>query len=229
MDTVIYNVKSDKISKGKRIVLLSDLHNEPYDQIIEKTKKAKPDAIMVAGDLVNRHNKTYDRVLSFFEQLSKISKTYFSYGNHEIIFNVLTKEEIEATGAILLDNEYTKYGDEFIIGGQTPYADFDWLTDFEHQKGFKILLCHHPEYYPRYLKYKKVDLILSGHAHGGQMRPFGIALFAPGQGFFPEYTFGYYDEKMIVGRGLAHGGLIPRMFNSTEVVVVDIGQQNQVL
>ena len=99
-----------------------------------------------------------------------------------------------------------------------PGPDLAWLKDFEQQDGFKILLCHHPEYRDRYLKDMKIDLILSGHAHGGQIRFAGQGLFAPGQGLFPKYTSGMYGN-LVVSRGLANtAGFIPRLGNPTEIV-----------
>jgi predicted MPP superfamily phosphohydrolase len=86
----------------------------------------------------------------------------------------------------------------------------------------KILLCHHPEYYERYLKDKSIDLTVSGHAHGGQWRFFGKGVFAPGQGIFPRYTSGVYDGKLVVSRGLKPARIIPRFFNAPEVVIIDI-------
>ncbi len=100
--------------------------------------------------------------------------------------------------------------------------DTSWLADLERQKGFRLLLSHHPEYYPQYLKDRKIDLILSGHAHGGQIRLFGRGLFAPGQGVLPKYTSGVFDGKMVISRGLANNAhFIPRLFNPREIVFLE--------
>ncbi|NCC86735.1 MAG: hypothetical protein EOM05_02550 [Clostridia bacterium] len=221
MDISYYTVKNNKITMPQRIVLLSDLHNDVYDDIVDIVADENPDIIAVVGDIVDRHRMTYSRSLGFLSSLSKIATTYFSFGNHEVQFDVLSESEIQNTGAILLDNEYKTHG-EILIGGHTPSTDFLWLDEFENKKGFKLLLCHQPEYYKKYLKHRNVDLILSGHAHGGQFRPFGVPLYAPGQGFFPRYTCGFYEGKLIVGRGLSDVRLIPRLFNPTEIVVIDV-------
>ena len=97
-----------------------------------------------------------------------------------------------------------------------------WLENFSSEDKFSILLCHHPEYYPKYLKNKNIDLILSGHAHGGQIRLFGRGLFAPGQGALPKYDGGVFDNRLVVGRGLANTAFVPRLFNPREIVCVDI-------
>lgn len=221
METNFYNIKSDKIIKPIRIVMLSDLHNIDYDEIIELVKKQLPDIITVVGDIVDRHKKTYSNSLGFLNELSKIATTYFSYGNHEMKFPVLTEDDIKSTGAILLDNNCKQDG-ELLICGQTPKADFDWLDEIEKQNQFKLLLCHHPEYYAKHLKHRDIDLIFSGHAHGGQWRFFGHAIYAPNQGIFPKYTSGLYDNKLIVSRGLADTRIVPRIGNPTHILVVDI-------
>jgi predicted MPP superfamily phosphohydrolase len=102
------------------------------------------------------------------------------------------------------------------------YVRLDMFEGFPSSEKFSILLCHHPEYYPKYLKDKNIDLILSGHAHGGQIRLFGRGLFAPGQGILPKYDGGAFDNRLVVGRGLANTAFVPRFFNRREIVCVDI-------
>ena len=96
----------------------------------------------------------------------------------------------------------------------------DWLDTFCAERGYHLLLCHHPEYYPRYLRERQIELILSGHAHGGQIRLFGQGLFAPGQGLFPKLTSGVTDGRLVVSRGLANCQKVPRLFNPTELVYI---------
>ncbi len=223
MDITYYTIKSNKIDTPQRIVMLSDLHNESYDGIVNSVAEIEPDIITVVGDIVDRHKKTYSRGLGFLKFLNDIAPTYFSYGNHEVKFNVLSRREIEKTGTILLDNDYAYVQNaDFFIGGHTPSTSFDWLDEFEQEDGFKLLLCHQPEYYKKNLKNRNIDLIFSGHAHGGHWRFFGIPVFAPGQGIFPKYTSGCYDSKLVVGRGLADSRMVPRLFNPIEIVVVEL-------
>lgn len=99
-----------------------------------------------------------------------------------------------------------------------PRPELDWLKDFETQEGFKLLLCHHPEYRDRYLKGRKIDLILAGHAHGGQIRILDQGLFAPGQSLLPRYTSGVHGN-MVISRGLSNtASFIPRLGNPPEIV-----------
>lgn len=106
-----------------------------------------------------------------------------------------------------------------------------WLSEFEKEQGYKVLLSHHPEYWSLrkpYLSQHPIDLALSGHAHGGQIRLFGRGVYAPGQGWMPKYTSGVFDGeygKMIISRGLANtASPVPRVFNPTEVVYVEVRQ-----
>ncbi len=101
--------------------------------------------------------------------------------------------------------------------------DLDSLDTFCKTPGFKLLLCHHPEYYDRYLRDTDIDLIISGHAHGGQWRMFGRGIYAPDQPLFPKYTSGVHEGRLVISRGVANSvPLIPRFFNPCEVVVVEI-------
>ena len=111
--------------------------------------------------------------------------------------------------------------------GRKIEPEIGWLDEFEAVPGFRVLLCHHPEYYPRYLVNRKIDLILSGHAHGGQVRLFGRGVYAPGQGLLPKYTSGVYDGKLVVSRGLANTAGVLRLFNPTEIVYVRLSSERE--
>lgn len=101
--------------------------------------------------------------------------------------------------------------------------DLNFLNKFSDADGIKILLCHYPHYYEKYVKGKNIDLVLSGHAHGGQWRIFGRGVYAPHQGLFPKYTSGIHDGKHIISRGAANNVKpIPRFFNPCEVLEINI-------
>ena len=188
--------------------------------------------------------------LPFLEACADIAPTFYSVGNHDWMLGARDLAILRDAGVTALDNSFVRFGD-LCIGGLTSGVvmryrldghirlsrsifrhdflghdsptepDTAWLNEFEAQDGYKLLLCHHPEYWKKYLQGRKIDLILSGHAHGGQIRLFGQGLFAPGQGWFPKYTSGIYGN-MIVSRGLANtGGIIPRLFNPCEIVYIE--------
>ena len=111
--------------------------------------------------------------------------------------------------------------------GEKPQPETDWLRGFERQDGYKILLCHHPEYWPL-LQSCDIDLVISGHAHGGQWRFYDPLIkrwrgvYAPGQGLFPMLTEGVTDSRLLISRGLSNTVRpIPRLFNRTELVYVN--------
>ena len=111
-----------------------------------------------------------------------------------------------------------------LLHRKRPLPKISWLDDFEKTDSYKLLLCHHPEYYPRYLQNRKIDLICSGHCHGGQWRYYSLihkewrGVYAPGQKFFPKFTSGIYDGRLLVSRGLSNTTIFPRLFNPTEVI-----------
>ena len=162
---------------------------------------------------------------------------YYSRGNHEWGLDDVYREAVKATGAVLLENEWTKFGDAWIGGqnsarcgakykdgkeitGNCGEPDIEWLKN-DTPDGYRVLLNHHPEYYSLIEPY--ADLILCGHTHGSQAVVFGRGLFAPGQGWFPKYTKGvYHDNKMIVSAGLTNTTWVPRINNPTELVIVEV-------
>lgn len=235
MKLTTYERTSPKVSEAYDLIMLSDIHNKPFDKIIAQVEREKPDAILVVGDIVDRHRKTWKRALPFLSVCSDVAPTFFSYGNHEIKFPKLSEDDILGTGVILLDDSFIRFGD-LLLGGQTPYTGFGWLERFEAQDGYKILLNHHPEYFlkepdgrkaftgaPGLQSHTEIDLILAGHAHGGQWRFFNRGVLAPGQGLMAKYVRGEYGN-MIVGTGAANTAtpLIPRFFNPREIVKIKI-------
>ena len=112
-------------------------------------------------------------------------------------------------------------------------SDYAWLDTFVKVPRYRILLSHHPEYWcleEPMLSNRDIDLVLSGHAHGGQFRLFGQGFFAPGQGWFPKYTSGIHHGKrgrMIISKGMANTvKFAPRLFNPTEVVYIEVVRGN---
>lgn len=220
------------VNKGFRISVVSDVHSMPkYERIISLLQKEKPDVIFIPGDLCH-YCDDVDIPLAFLRDAVKIAPVYYSFGNHE---RNTDESAFQIDGVHLLNDKYKSIGD-VIVGGlrsgfrgqpenavmDTPVPDLDFINEFESLSGVKLLLCHHPEYYPKYLKDRNIDLIFSGHAHGGQWRFFGRGVFAPGQGLFPKYIDGLYDNKLIVSPGLANNVIVPRLFNPPTLITVDI-------
>ena len=245
-----YVVKKEKISASCLFAVISDLHGCDPNKAIEILKSVSPDFILAPGDIFERLDGSCDSInengFILLSEASKIAPVFYSGGNHEIggthswalgfgkkvpkkaEINEKNKEKLKACGAYILDNSYERYGG-FVFGGLSSgilndgrKPDIRWLDEFCSAGCPKILLCHHPEYYEKYLRELDIDIIVSGHAHGGQWSFFGRGVFAPGQGVFPKYCAGIFDERLVISRGMKTGGCIPRIFNPTEVVTVRI-------
>ncbi|WP_034549624.1 metallophosphoesterase [Carnobacterium funditum] len=241
---------SGKGLKGKKIVQLSDLHLPRQGvsmlQLVKKVALEKPDVIVLTGDVVDvRGNLPETKLQNLAQSLISIAPTYAVTGNHDANGGYLQEwEDILTTAGVrvLIDEaEWIEFEEDgFVLMGLSEKEDFDRaprpilrgisLTEGMQQQP-KILLAHHPELFEDYLMdlTKAPDLILSGHAHGGQIRlPFVGGLFSPGQGKWPKYTDGvYYDSempgnRMIVSRGIGNSTFPFRFNNRPEVVIVTL-------
>lgn len=173
-----------------------------------------------------------ENAYTFLREAGKIAPVCYSVGNHEWYFLDEDYRVFEENKITLLDNRDITFAapdGSVLIGGLSTRYDLDWLKSFSEKPGYKILLCHHPEYYSRYVKGTECDtfdLILSGHVHGGQWRIFGKGVFAPGQGFFPKYSHGMYDGKLIVSAGASNTVDIPRFGNPCELVMIECNKNS---
>lgn len=228
-----------KIKKDFKFIFISDIHNADIEPILKTIQESDAEAVLVGGDFIH-DSEYYEKGLEVLARAAKMKPTFVSLGNHERKFKGELLPLIHKTGVTLLDNTATAFCG-IHIGGlssgydwreeqanmkQTPKPNLEWLGKFAKLDGYKILLSHHPEYYKPYISGLPIDLVLSGHAHGGQWRFFGRGVFAPGQGFFPKYTSGIYKGKcgkLLVGRGLGDSHKFPpRIFNKTEVIIVTL-------
>ncbi len=177
---------------------------------------------------LNRHNKKYlnsDNGVQFLEEISKIASVYMSVGNHEHYFSVRDLEVIKRCNIHLLNNSQEKLDNGVIIGGVSTVYNLDWFREFSEEPGSKILLCHHPEYYQEFtelgIDMEKIDLVISGHAHGGQIRILDQGIFAPGQGLLPKKTKGMYGNHL-VSSGASNTAFVPRLNNPPEICLIKV-------
>lgn len=226
-----------------KIAILSDMHGRPYDDVIRLTKFCKPDLIAAPGDIIEHKHKGHSLGIDFLAEAAKIAPVFFSCGNHEKVLPEFERKKLLDAGVHVVDNTYEeiRIGDARIFVGGLPSAqcierksktgnissgllsvDGKSLKAFASVDGFKILLCHNPEYYDKFIRKLDIDIICSGHAHGGQIRLFGRGVFAPGQGLFPKYTSGVYENRLVVGCGLANHSFIPRVCNPREIVILTL-------
>ena len=218
-----------------RLLLLSDMHGAIPHALVRRASSLAPDAILLCGDMVNGSIARGQRVLALFKKLARIAPVLYSLGNHEDAPLPEDERALARVGVTLLDDSFVAFRGALIgglssgfLGGRqsafmkTSVPDLSFLSRFSRQKGFRILLSHHPEYYPRYIEKTDIDLVLSGHAHGGQCRLFGRGLFAPGQGLFPSLTDGVHGHRLIISRGLSNTTRIPRLFNPTQMLMIEL-------
>jgi len=230
-----------------KIVQVSDFHNTKSnkltDDLVKEIKIQNPNVIVLTGDLVDSRKTNIDVAISFIKRIKDIAPIYFVPGNHEakIIKYETLKEKLEKEAVIVLDNktEVLEINDAKInlIGINDPNMSYhpyaldnekikNELTDTNFDKNnYSILLSHRPELFDTYVD-SKLDLVLTGHAHGGQVRiPFIGGLISPNQGFFPKYTGGKFKEdntNMIVSRGIGNSIIPFRVNNRPELVVVQL-------
>ena len=246
-----YTISSSKLPQsfdGYRIAHVSDLHNAEMgknnEKLLTMLRDADPDMIAITGDLVDSRNTDIEVALQFVREAVKIAPCYYVTGNHEARISEYDelKEAMKAAGVTVLEDAQTEISltGEFItlIGVNDPSYQTDYLfgdsetvmnTKLEElhteNDGFTILLSHRPELFDTYADHD-IDLILSGHAHGGQFRlPFVGGLVAPNQGFFPEYDAGLFSmnhTNMIVSRGIGNSILPFRFNNRPEVIIIEL-------
>lgn len=229
-----YTISAPPAIRGLYAALVTDMHERDPGDILSILHKERPDVIFVAGDLIEAktapsvpHWHMPKKALSFLSSASEIAPLYYSPGNHEALLPASATDDISKAGAVFLANADTVAlinGHNLLIGGTSSKPDTAWLSLFASKSGYKILLCHHPEYYPQYIAKTGIDLTLSGHAHGGQWRAFGRGLYSPGQGLFPKYTRGVYENgRLVVSAGASNHEPVPRINNPLEVVFIKFG------
>ena len=246
-----YTISSSKLPQsfdGYRIAHVSDLHNAEMGKDNEKLltilRDADPDMIAITGDLIDSRSTNVEIALNFIREAVKIAPCYYVTGNHEARVNeyVELKSGMEAAGVIVLEDARTEIsldGDTItLIGVNDPSYQTDYLfgdsetvmntklEELHTENGeFTVLLSHRPERFDTYADHG-LDLVLSGHAHGGQFRlPFIGGLVAPNQGLFPEYDAGIYKEdntNMLVSRGVGNSILPFRINNRPEVILIEL-------
>lgn len=262
--TTHYTVTSPEIPvgfDGYTIAQVSDLHNAEFGEhnktLIALLTEAAPDLIVLTGDLIDSTHTDVAVAMAFAEQAVSIAPTYYVTGNHEsripVMYTELEQGLTELGVIVLRDETITLERNEDRIylggiddpdfaakhGGLGQTMDPEDLKALFPEDGFSILLSHRPEYMKTYAE-ADLDLVLCGHAHGGQFRlPFVGGMYAPHQGTFPEYDGGHYMEDtyegeshtvrethMIVSRGIGNGVRLPRINNRPELVIVTLEHEN---
>lgn len=232
------------------IVQLSDLHCKGFDEenefLIEAVRSAGPDLIVLTGDIINQDSSSEDiqKVLQLTASLVELAPVCYSLGNHEVSYLDLHGDrfltDLEMTGVIVLEREYVERnlnGQTIRIGGIYGYVlseelvngpEQAFMEDFTDTVLPTILLSHIPEGLLAYgsINSWNVDIVFSGHTHGGQIRlPLIGGLFDSETGWFPKYSKGVFEKSgstVIISAGLGSSERVPRFNNPPELVVVTI-------
>ncbi len=225
---------------------------EGHEKLLKLLKKSKADILVLTGDIVDAHRTDIEQSLSFVRQAAELLPVYYVPGNHEASISKrgegyeIFKQGLQDCGVTLLEDDKTrleKDGQYLTLIGlrdvgfhPLPAVEDQLLKHSlacgeqlapltEEDDGYRILLSHRPELFAVYAG-MDIDLTFSGHVHGGQFRlPFVGGLYGPGQGVFPQYDSGLYqqgDSQMIVSRGLGNSTFPVRFNNRPELIVAEL-------
>lgn len=250
---VHYHIKTNKLlGEGRSVTfaLVTDLHRQWWGErqalLMDTLEQEAPDAVLMSGDIFH-HKEPFEGSRMFVREAVKRFPCYYVTGNHENKSGIVEefKRFLRDSGVSVLDGEcevFETHGcrvnicgaEEYrLIGVEEMHRQLRRASEAADKNLFTVLLSHRPELIDAYLPYG-FDLILCGHAHGGQWRIPGLinGFYAPGQGLFPKYAGGRYEfsdanygrgTTMIVGRGLVNGGYhVPRLFNPPELPIITI-------
>lgn len=248
-----FTVRSSKISEPFRIVLVSDLHEHQFgrdnEKLAVKIREQSPDLIIIDGDMINGDSENADTAVELVRALKETAPVYYSFGNHEYSYmeaghEDLT-EELEAAGAVVLNYQSIDIdvkGNQIRLGGLYEYGfetgmqseeenerAIPYLEEYADTDRYLIMCAHRPEsFYPWDMADQwGIDLVLSGHLHGGQVIIPGVGgLYNSLDGFFPKFDYGQYklgDSDMVITRGLgSNPKMLPRFNNPPEIAVVEV-------
>lgn len=241
-----YEIVSDKISSefnNFKIVHISDLHSKQFGKnnirLINRINFLKPDIIVFSGDIIDNKEKYFDDIISLIKVLGFKYKIYYSFGNHELSLKNIDVNrfvcELEKLNVVVLRDEKVKLynGNNYInIYGLNHNFNSDKsfnlrqidLLKSANNNEYNILLLHDPDYIDSVLKYN-IDLVFSGHIHGGIIRLGKIGIFSPNKLLFPKYVCGIYEKnktKLVVSRGLGKSKALVRVNNLPEIVCVNL-------
>ena len=245
LDVSYYDIKNVKLPEdfnGYKIVQISDWHGrKPDERVTNKIREENPDIIVITGDFVDRFFTDTKNAGKMISQIKDIAPVYYVSGNHEAQNNNYDdfKQYLYSENITVLDNKsviITKGSGKIRLAGVDDpffYEGFEHFDlSFTENDGegdiYTILLSHRPEYIEDYSR-ENIDLVLSGHAHGGLIRlPWIGGLTASGQGLFPKYTEGVYhagNTDMVVSRGLGDSIVPVRINNNRELVIITLNKR----
>ena len=250
-----YNFPTAKTDQQVTLAVISDLHGHEFgrdnEALAERIKGQSPDLILMDGDFLNADSDNADIPCDLIRRLIKTAPVYYALGNHELSYiengHPELVDELQESGAVVLDKEYVDLevrGTAIRLGGMYDYAfGLDgsnsaaaapedvktFMEDFQDTERLKIMMSHRPDsfIFGDASSYWDVDLVISGHDHGGQVAiPFLGGIYGGDQGWFPEYVHGMYQKDemhLFVTSGLgSHDQMLKRFNNFPEIAIIKI-------
>lgn len=238
-----FHLKTNKLKKSYKIAHLSDFHSGKLYPILDWIQKEKPDMILITGDLFDKRRKTKNAEM-MIDELILIAPVYYVTGNHEFQHKQVScnsmKQYLKSKGVCLLENDSIMVDENLCLLGFDDCRQFTIgneisqekelidvvFNKFYNERNFNLVMIHRPHHYFQFSEHK-IDLMLSGHAHGGQWRIPGLlnGLIAPQQGFFPKRAGGIYPIHggiQLVNRGAGCYWWLPRFLNRPEMIFIEI-------
>ena len=251
----INNMKIPTEFNGYKILHISDVHSKIYGEdneiLLKKVSEINPDCIMMTGDIIDKREKDIEGFVKMYHKLYSKFPTYYAIGNHERqlgyenyrrYIELLKSENVKVmrNGSTKIEKNGEKlnlFSLKFRGNMQPKYLTIAKREEFVkymkeklgeiNKKEYNILLSHDPENFEMYEELK-IDLVLSGHLHGGLIRPFGITVFSPRRKFFPKYAYGrkkLNDTEIIISAGLGKASIPIRLFNRPELVEITLNRK----
>lgn len=247
-----YEFVTDKVTQEITLLVIADLHNHEFgdgnEELVQKIQQQNPDLILLDGDFLNGNSENADVPCELIRKLKEIAPVYYAFGNHEFDYtnngHLELVQQLQAAGAIVLDEAYVDmeveetslrlggmYDYAFGLGGndkasEVPQDVKAFLEDFQNADHLKIMMSHRPDsfIFGDAASYWDIDLVISGHNHGGQVVvPFLGGLYGGDQGWFPEYVHGMYQKdgmNLFVTSGLGSHDQIQKRFNNPPEIAV---------
>lgn len=250
-----YNFPTAKTDQQVTLAVISDLHGHEFgrdnEELAERINGQSPDLILMDGDFLNADSDNADIPCDLIRRLIKTAPVYYALGNHELSYiendHPELVDELQESGAAVLDKEYVDLevrGTAIRLGGMYDYAfGIDgsnsaaaapedakvFMEDFQDTERLKIMMSHRPDsfIFGDASSYWDVDLVISGHDHGGQVViPSLGGIYGGDQGWFPEYVHGMYQKDemhLFVTSGLgSHDQMLKRFNNFPEIAIIKI-------
>lgn len=250
-----YQVKNSKLPEefnGLKIAHISDVHSKIFGKdnsgVIDRVIKENPDVVIMSGDIIDKREEDIEKFVSMYKKIYERYPTYYSIGNHERKLGwkkykkYLKMLQMCGVHVIINGSEKLIKNDKHIIINAlkfrenmqpkvlTKEKEEEFISYMKNKlknldtKDFNILIAHDPENFKMY-KQLGVDLVFSGHVHGGLIRFGKICLLSPRRTFFPKYSYGKNTEEnttIITSAGMGKATLPIRLFNRPEIVIVTL-------